>query len=118
MRNGPRVGEADGGARSGQCAGSLSFQCAASGRREHFSSCSLNLLAGKFITSRYICEWRRPVKMIAEYLERALQFELLAAAETNPKLKADLQKQATAYRKLAAERTKQLETEAALLRRL
>jgi hypothetical protein len=56
--------------------------------------------------------------MIAEYLERALQFELLAAAETNPKLKADLQKQATAYRKLAAERTKQLEAEAALRRRL
>jgi hypothetical protein len=37
--------------------------------------------------------------MIAEYLEHALQFELLADVETNPKLKADLQNQATAYRK-------------------
>jgi hypothetical protein len=79
----------------------------------------LGLLAGKFIAGRYICEWRRPVKMIAEYLEHALQFELLASAEMNPKLKADLQNQATAYRNLAAERTKQLrEAEAALLRRL
>ena len=42
--------------------------------------------------------------MIAEYLEHALQFELLAAAETDLKLKADLEKQATAYRKLAEER--------------
>jgi hypothetical protein len=46
--------------------------------------------------------------MIAEYLEHALQFELLAAAETDLKLKADLEKQATAYRKLAEERTKKL----------
>jgi hypothetical protein len=32
--------------------------------------------------------------MIAEYLEHALQFERLASLEENPKLKADLQKQA------------------------
>jgi hypothetical protein len=46
--------------------------------------------------------------MIAEYLEHALQFERLAAEEPNPDLKAQLAKQAAAYRKLAAERTKKL----------
>jgi hypothetical protein len=46
--------------------------------------------------------------MIAEYLEHALQFERLASLEENPKLKADLEKQAAAYRKLATERTKKL----------
>jgi hypothetical protein len=44
------------------------------------------------------------MKMIAEYLEHALQFERLAADERDPKLKADLSRQAAAYRKLAAER--------------
>jgi hypothetical protein len=44
------------------------------------------------------------VKLVAEYLEHALQFERLAAAEENQSLKADLEKQAAAYRKLAAER--------------
>ena len=48
------------------------------------------------------------VKMIAEYLEHALQFERMAAEETNPELKADLDKQAAAYRKLAAERANKL----------
>jgi hypothetical protein len=48
------------------------------------------------------------VKMIAEYLEHALQFERLAAEEPNPDLKAELAKQAAAYRTLAAERTKKL----------
>jgi len=48
------------------------------------------------------------MKMIAEYVEHALQFERLAAHEKDPKLKADLEKQATAYRKLAADRAKQL----------
>jgi hypothetical protein len=48
------------------------------------------------------------MKMIAEYLEHAVQFELLARTEENPKLKAELEKQAAAYRKLAAERSKQL----------
>jgi hypothetical protein len=46
--------------------------------------------------------------MIAEYLEHALQFERLAAEEPNPDLRAQLEKQAAAYRKLAAERTKTL----------
>jgi hypothetical protein len=44
------------------------------------------------------------MKMVAEYLEKALNFEHLAANEPDPKLKADLAAQATAYRKLAAER--------------
>lgn len=42
--------------------------------------------------------------MIAEYLEHALQFERMAAREKNPELKAQLEKQAAAYRKLAGER--------------
>jgi hypothetical protein len=46
------------------------------------------------------------MKMIAEYLEHALNFERMAAQETNPDVKAAFEKQATAYRKLAAERTK------------
>ena len=46
--------------------------------------------------------------MIAEYLEHALQFERLADLEDNPTVKAELQKQAAAYRKLAAERSKKL----------
>jgi hypothetical protein len=48
------------------------------------------------------------VKLIAEYLERALEFERFADLEDNPKLKADMEKQAAAYRKLAAERSKKL----------
>ena len=48
------------------------------------------------------------MKMIAEYLEHALQFERLAAAETDAALKEALGKQALAYRKLAAERAERL----------
>ena len=47
------------------------------------------------------------MKMVAEYVEHALQFELLAH-EKNPQLKADMEKQAAAYRKLAADRTKEI----------
>lgn len=46
--------------------------------------------------------------MIAEYLEHAFHFERLAAEETNPELQAQLEKQATAYRKLASERANRL----------
>lgn len=49
--------------------------------------------------------------MIAEYLEHALQFERLAAIETDPKLKAELERQAKAYRKLAGERAASLGVE-------
>ena len=48
------------------------------------------------------------MKMIAEYLEHAIQFEKLAAAETDTALKESLGKQAIAYRKLAAERAERL----------
>jgi hypothetical protein len=44
------------------------------------------------------------MKMVAEYLEKALDFERLAAAENNPELKAALMTQAEAYRKLTADR--------------
>jgi hypothetical protein len=46
--------------------------------------------------------------MIAEYLEHALQFERMAAQESDPALKQSLTKQAQAYRKLASERAKRL----------
>ncbi len=44
------------------------------------------------------------VKLVAEYLERAHQFERLASHETDPKLKADFEKQAQAYYELAGKR--------------
>ena len=39
--------------------------------------------------------------MLAEYLDTAIQFAQMAAAEKDPILKADFGKQAAAYRKLA-----------------
>jgi len=44
------------------------------------------------------------MKMVAEYLEKALNFEQLAAHEKDDELKANLLAQAQAYRKLAADR--------------
>jgi hypothetical protein len=44
------------------------------------------------------------MKMVTEYIEHALTFERLAAEEQDPKLKAELESQAKAYRNLAAER--------------
>ena len=46
------------------------------------------------------------MKMLAEYLEKAIAFERMAADEKDTKLKADLEKQAAAYRKLAVQRAK------------
>jgi hypothetical protein len=46
------------------------------------------------------------MKMLAEYLEKAIAFERMAADEKDAKLKADLEKQAAAYRKLAVQRAK------------
>ena len=46
------------------------------------------------------------MKMVAEYLEKALHFEQMAAQEKNPSLKADLEAQASAYRALAKERAR------------
>ena len=45
--------------------------------------------------------------MLAEYLEKAIAFERMAADEKDAKLKADLEKQAAAYRKLTVQRAKQ-----------
>jgi hypothetical protein len=44
------------------------------------------------------------MKMIAEYLERALQFERMAAEEADALLKQQLLKQAADYRRLAEKR--------------
>jgi hypothetical protein len=48
------------------------------------------------------------MKMVAEYLERVLQFERMAAEATDPALKDSFQKQAAAYRKLAEKRAASL----------
>jgi ABC-type Zn uptake system ZnuABC Zn-binding protein ZnuA len=47
------------------------------------------------------------MKMLAEYLDTAIKFEQMAAQEKDPKLKADFEKQAAAYRKLAEKRAKE-----------
>jgi hypothetical protein len=46
------------------------------------------------------------MKMIAEYLDNATKFERMAARERDPKLKAELESQAVAYRKLAEQRAR------------
>jgi hypothetical protein len=48
------------------------------------------------------------MKMVAEYLDKALDFERLAIIENDSKVRADLLKQASAYRRLAAARAKEL----------
>jgi hypothetical protein len=47
------------------------------------------------------------MKLLIEYLERALSLERLAAEEQNSTFKDQLLNQAAAYRKLAAERAEQ-----------
>ena len=47
------------------------------------------------------------MKMLAEYLDTAIKFEQMAAAEKDPNLKADFERQAAAYRKLAEKRAKE-----------
>jgi len=54
-----------------------------------------------------LLDWGASVKMLAEYLDTAIKFEQMAAAENDPVLKADLEKQAAAYRKLAEKRAKE-----------
>ena len=46
------------------------------------------------------------MKILAEYLEKAIHFEQMAAREKDATLKASLAKQAEAYRKLAEERAR------------
>jgi hypothetical protein len=48
------------------------------------------------------------MQLVAQYLERAHQFERLAAEEKNPKAKKDLEDQAAAYYTLATKRAKSL----------
>jgi hypothetical protein len=43
---------------------------------------------------------------LQEYLESARQFDVLAAEETKPAIKAQLEEQADAYRKLAERRAR------------
>jgi hypothetical protein len=47
------------------------------------------------------------MKMVTEYLERALEFEQLAASEQDETFKAELLKQAASYRRLAVKRAKE-----------
>ena len=48
------------------------------------------------------------MKLVTEYLERVRQFERLAADETNPKTRKQMQDQAEDYYKLAARRAQQM----------
>jgi hypothetical protein len=48
------------------------------------------------------------VKLLTEYLERAVELERLAAAEETGAFKAQLLRQAGEYRTLAAKRAKEL----------
>lgn len=47
------------------------------------------------------------MKLLTEYLERAINLERLAASEADSKFKTELLNQANAYRKLAARRAEQ-----------
>jgi hypothetical protein len=47
------------------------------------------------------------MKMLAEYLDTAIKFEQMATHEKDPKLKAQFEQQAAAYRKLAEKRAKE-----------
>jgi hypothetical protein len=47
------------------------------------------------------------MKLLAEYLESAVNLERLAASEQDSKFKTELLNQAAAYRKLAARRAEQ-----------
>ncbi len=49
---------------------------------------------------------RGTMKMVAEYLQKAQEFERFAASETNATRKAEFLSQADAYRKLAVKRAK------------
>ena len=55
-----------------------------------------------FRTSVFRCR----MKLLTHYIEHVLAFERLAGDEVNPKLKAQFQSQATAYRKLAVGRAR------------
>ncbi len=48
------------------------------------------------------------MKLISEYMADSAKFEQLASLEKNPEFKAQLKKQAAAYRKLAEDRAGKL----------
>jgi hypothetical protein len=48
------------------------------------------------------------MKIVAAYLENAIHFDRMAALESDPKVRKQLEVQAAAYRTLAEERTKRL----------
>jgi hypothetical protein len=48
------------------------------------------------------------MRMVAEYLERVVQFEAMAAEATDPVLKESFREQAAAYRQLAERRAGRL----------
>lgn len=47
------------------------------------------------------------MELVLKYLERAIWFRNQAVAEKDPELKADLEQQAAAYRRLAENRAKE-----------
>ena len=47
------------------------------------------------------------MKMLAEYLENAVQFEQMAADEKDPKLKAEFERKAASYRRRVEKRAKE-----------
>jgi hypothetical protein len=48
------------------------------------------------------------MKLVTEYVAEAMKFEQLAATEKNQEFRAQLEKQAAAYRKLAEDRARTL----------
>jgi len=46
------------------------------------------------------------LELLTQYIDHALTFERMADAEPNQALKADLERQASAYRRLAAQRAR------------
>lgn len=48
------------------------------------------------------------MKLVTEYLQQAMEFERMAAEAVDPRLQADLKKQAAAYHGLAAKRATEL----------
>jgi hypothetical protein len=68
-----------------------------------FAGLRLSWLAGIFILGTV----EPAMKMLTEYLERAVNLERLAAGEQDSTFKAELLNQAKAYRKLAARRAEQ-----------
>jgi|tagenome__1003787_1003787.scaffolds.fasta_scaffold13237010_1 hypothetical protein len=48
------------------------------------------------------------MKLIADYVDRSIKFEHLAATEKNSAVKAQLERQSAAYRTLAERRAKEI----------